>query len=82
MWYKKQTFRRYLAKKAYPCDDLKTSNNLCDTSEESLRKQKTVTNISTISSGERSWPRSIFSTHTATHPLSAKEFQVKLNNYF
>jgi len=43
-------------------------------SDESFMKQKTVTNISTISNGFRSAVRCMFSTQSARQPLSKKFF--------
>ena len=65
-----QYLSRKSARKLYPWQALKSSSNVCDTSLESLRKQNTVTNISTNSRGDKSCARCMFSTHRRTQPLS------------
>ena len=67
--YKCSYFSKNSDKKIYPWQDLKSSSRIWETSLESLRKQKTVTNISTNSMGDSSWTRCMFSIHKATHPL-------------
>lgn len=54
----------------YPWHDLKSSSKVCETSLESFRKQKTLTNISTTSSGASSGTLCILSMQSAMHPLS------------
>lgn len=67
----------YLSKnsdrKWYPWQERKSSSNVCETSLESFKKQKTATNISTISRGDSSWTRCMLSMQRATHPLSANK---------
>jgi hypothetical protein len=55
----------------YPLAARKSSSKTCETSLESFRKQKTVTNISTSSMGVKSLVRSILSIHIAMQALSA-----------
>src|SRR6218665_1443797 len=59
-------------RKRYPLHVLKSSRSICETSLESFRKQKTVTNISTSSIGDNSWTRCMLSMHSATQPLPGK----------
>lgn len=64
--------RRNSERNTYPWQDRKSSSNSCETSLESFRKQKMVTNISTTSNGESSCTLCTFSTQSATQPLPAK----------
>ena len=59
-------------KKRYPWQERKSSSKVCATSLESLRKQNTATNISTISSGDSSCTLCMLSIQSATQPLSEK----------
>ena len=60
---------RKSVRKRYPWHVRKSSSNNCETSLESFRKQKTVTNISTSSIGDSSWTRCMLSVHIPTQPL-------------
>lgn len=71
----------YLSKrsqrKLYPCHIRKSSRRVWETSLESLRKQESPANISTISRGDRSSDCCIFWTHVDKHSFSVKTKKIK-----
>lgn len=80
--FDKSHFNKNSDKKVYPWHERNSSNSICDTSLESFKKQKTATNISTISNGVNWGTRCILSIQSATHPFAKKILNFNIDKFF